>query len=163
LAFKYGRKTESVTRVKFSTAITLINSILLLIPLLYLIPLFIPRTISGIITYKHNGHDSRSSYICVKNSAFPPESEQIDLIYIAGNTYIYEQYGESSNQKQALYFNSIQPGQVVRVEYYRFHQFGFITARSVTILKSQFMEYDKSTYRKWLECNDGHLDSFPIE
>jgi hypothetical protein len=158
LAVKYGRKTESAASVKFSVMGILLNLIVLLIPLLYL---FVPRIMTGVVTYKHEEHGAFSAYVCVREAVSRyPENKLVYIIYVTDDIDIYEQYGDAPDQKRLVNFDAFRPGQVLKIEYvnYNFREFNglFIDAGEITILKDRYVEYKYESE----ECSDGHLDSF---
>ncbi|HKY54959.1 MAG TPA: hypothetical protein VJM08_11665 [Anaerolineales bacterium] len=139
MARKYATQAESKLQKRFATAVNFFNAVILILPVLNLISMFTPRTITGVVDYKIKAE--RRGYICV--TEIKTENSWSQEVDFDDNTMIYEQDQTADQRKEIVSVDTIQPGQVVEIGYVDNDTSIFgVKALSITILKGQYRPYE---------------------
>ena len=133
MARSNASQAESKLHGRLASIVTFLNVIILVLPVLNLISIFTPRTITGVVDLKIKG----SGYICVRE--FETKSPWGQEVNFDDSTAIYVQSQKGNQHKEIVNIDAIQPGQVVEIRYIDNDTSFFwgIKALSVTILEGQ--------------------------
>ena len=138
IARKLSTQIPSKFQIGFATFSIFFNAVILVLPLLNLIAVFTPRTITAVVDYKI-GTENRG-YICVTEIKTGNSwSQEVDF---GNNLVVYLQNQKVDQNKDIVSIDTIQPGQVVEIGYIDNDTSRFIIkARSITILEGQHRSY----------------------
>jgi hypothetical protein len=145
-----GRKQSDQALSKFKMTFAIIaaitNAVFLILPTLNLISMFAPRTITGVVDFKAD-----DLAMCITEINKDSRQE----INFDDGTDIYEQYGDTDQDRRKSSISEIQLGQVVEIRYIDNDiSYWGISPLSITILKGQYKPYNK-----YESCGD-YLESF---